>query len=255
MSASRLILATVHGWGFNARIFDPLLEPLRQAGITLCCIELPGHGQRGDIPVDSTLPDWAEDCLEALPEGPVALLGWSLGGQVALQIAIRNPQRIGALVLVSTTPKFVAGPDWAYGCAPVVLDRFARDLETHYEGTLDDFLFLQLQGRREARTLIPRLRAALRTGGSPTPAGLRAGLEILRTTDLRLDVQHGVQVPLLLVAGRRDRLVPPEAVDWLAQALRTEIIWFEKAGHASFLSDPGTFCRLLSGFLNGCDYA
>ncbi len=250
-----MTLAMVHGWGFNARVFDPLLAPLRQAGINPYCIELPGHGQRCDTPVDPTLLGWSKDCLEELPEGPVALLGWSLGGQVALQVAIRNPERIGALVLVSTTPKFMTGPDWAYGLAPAVLDRFAWDLETHYEGTLDDFLFLQLQGRREARILIPRLRAALRTGGVPTPDGLRTGLGILRTTDLRVEVQHGAAVPLLLVAGRRDRLVPSEAGDWLAQALRTDIHWFEKAGHAPFLSDPEAFCRHVSGFLNGCDRA
>ncbi len=255
MPPPHLTLATVHGWGFNARVFDPLREPLTRAGIDLFCAELPGHGGRGDEVVDPTLPAWAADCLDALPADPVALLGWSLGGQVALEIAIRHPQRIGALILVSATPKFMEGPDWIYGCDPAVLDRFARDLETDYKGILDDFLFLQLQGRGEARTLIPRLRAALRMGGAPTPVGLRAGLEILRTTDLRVDVRDGVRVPVLLVAGRLDRLVPPEAEEWLAQALRTEPHWFEKAGHAPFLSDPEAFCRLLAGFLTGLDHA
>jgi pimeloyl-[acyl-carrier protein] methyl ester esterase len=244
-----MTLVLVHGWGFNARVFDPLREPFEQVGIETSCVELPGHGRRKEDRVDPTLAAWAEDCLESLPETPVALLGWSLGGQVALEIAIRNPERVTALILVSTTPRFVTGSDWPHGHDPGTFDRFARDLENDYSGTLEDFLFLQVRGRGEARTLIPRMRTALQAGGSPTPAGLRAGLEILRTVDLRTAVRDGIPLPVLLVAGRRDRLVPPEAVEWLARALSAGTHWFEEAGHAPFLSDPAEFCRVLSGYL------
>ncbi len=70
------------------------------------------------------------------------VLGWSLGGQIALQLATRMTLR--ALVLISATPKFVADTSWPYGMSPAVFAQFFAKLNENMEMTVQDFLSLQV---------------------------------------------------------------------------------------------------------------
>ena len=63
-----------------------------------------------------------------------ALLGWSLGGQFALDLAAAMPAGIERLALVSTTPRFLAAPGWPFGTAPVLLARLAEQLRAGTQG-------------------------------------------------------------------------------------------------------------------------
>ncbi|MHB0983615.1 MAG: alpha/beta fold hydrolase, partial [Thiobacillus sp.] len=81
MTSPKPILALVHGWGMNARVFDALAARLA-ADFEVRALDLPGHGGRDDV-ADNTLQGWADDLAQRLPDG-ATLLGWSLGGQVAM---------------------------------------------------------------------------------------------------------------------------------------------------------------------------
>jgi pimeloyl-[acyl-carrier protein] methyl ester esterase len=54
------------------------------------------------------------------------VLGWPLGGMLAIEPGRRHPLYLRALILMATTPKFLAGPDWEHGLDPAVLDVLAR---------------------------------------------------------------------------------------------------------------------------------
>jgi pimeloyl-[acyl-carrier protein] methyl ester esterase len=180
-----------------------------------------------------------------------ALLGWSLGGQLALQAALQAPARITALVLVASTPRFVSGDDWLHGMAGPVFDRFAAGLTQDWQALVDEFLQLQVRGGRAADSTLQALRAALAAQGPPRPAALAAGLELLRHTDLRPAVAQ-INVPALVVGGQHDRITPPAAQAWLAQALPQGCsVQIERAGHAPFLSHPQQFAAALQQFLSG----
>ncbi len=243
-------LLLIHGWGFNRRVFDPLLEPLARAGIQASFWELPGHGRQIGVEVAPTLGAWAGACHSHLPRAPQVILGWSLGGQVAVELALRYPKQVQGLILVSTTPRFVAGADWEDGHDIQVFERFAGELEVQYEKTLSDFLWLQLRNPETAHRVVPKLRDALARGGAPTLAGLRAGLEILKTSDQREALRGGLPQPTALLAGKQDRLVLPGAIKWLAGALGIEAVWLTRGGHVPFLTDPDWFTQEVRGFLN-----
>jgi pimeloyl-[acyl-carrier protein] methyl ester esterase len=95
------------------------------------------------------------------------------------------------------------------------------------------------------------LRAALAAQGPPRPAALAAGLEILRSTDLRAALAQ-IKQPALVVGGQHDRITPPAALAWLAAALpRATTVQIERAGHAPFVSHPQDFAQSLVAFLSG----
>lgn len=242
-------LVLLHGWGLNLRIWDGLASSL--AGeLQVLRIDLPGHG-RSPWPFDAgggTLERQAELIAAALPPR-CTLLGWSLGGQLALRIARACPQQIERLVLVATTPRFVAGEDWPNGVAPAVLEDFAARLAQDTEGTVADFLELQLRGSAGAGHEHAALRAALLAHGRADPAALDSGLSILRTADLRAEL-GAVGQPALVLAGQYDRLTPPAASRALALALpRGRYHELRRGAHAPFLSHAAEVVGQLRDFL------
>src|SRR5215207_9840914 len=106
-------LVCLHGWGMNLRVCDLLRDALAQQCETWA-IDLAGHGRSPWLPGHASFDVQVEDVLEVLPTR-CALLGWSFGGKLAIEIAARAPARIAALVLTSVSPKFAQSADWPHG--------------------------------------------------------------------------------------------------------------------------------------------
>ena len=245
--AGGLPLVCLHGWGLNLRVFDALREDLGDAQ-PLVALDLPGHGASAWDASRAGFDAQVDAVLEALPPR-CALLGWSLGGQLALQTAARAPDRVARLVLVATTPRFVAEATWPHGMADSVMQRFATQLASDWHQTVEDFLQLQVRGSRDATAALAQLQRALREHGEAQPAALAAGLEILKSVDLR-DVAAQVHVETLVVSGQHDRITPPGASAWLAATLpHAHAVELPRAGHAPFLSHAPDFTRELRVFL------
>ena len=79
----------------------------------------------------------------------------------------------------------------------------------NWRQTLNDFVWLQIRGSRNAEATQRRVRAALDDHGAPRPEALRTDMRLLATVDLRAAVS-GLGQPSLLIAGQNDRVVPPE---------------------------------------------
>lgn len=239
-------LVLLHGWGLHSGAWTTLLPELGQR-FRVTCIDLPGHG-RSPAPPESFGLESAATAIAAIAPPGAAWLGWSLGGQLALAAALAGAA-IRRLVLVATTPRFVAAPDWPCGMAAATLAGFAASLAEDHRKTLRDFLTLQLRGDRHAATLLAELRRTLAEHGDPDPAALRGGLEILGCTDLRARLAV-VRQPVLVIAGERDRLTPAEAGRRLAAGVRDgRVLVLPGAAHAPFLTHPAEFVAALSEFL------
>lgn len=245
MQSSKPVLALVHGWGMNARVFDELAV-LLAAAFEVRAFDLPGHGGR-DAAADNTLQGWADDLAQQLPEG-ATLLGWSLGGQVAMRAALDHPHKIARLVLLASTPKFVATEDWPHGMAPADLQDFGAALLAEPEATLLRFLSLQTRGMAGQKTLLQRLRQTLLAAPVASAEALAGGLAMLRDTDLRAVLPQLAQ-PVLVLHGALDTLTPPAAGAWLAEALpRARHIAFCRAAHAPHLSHAAEVAAAIGRF-------
>jgi len=240
-------LVLLHGWGLHGGIWDglvPLLEPY----FRVTRIDLPGHGNSA-WSGEATLDRFAAAVLAAAPP-QAGWAGWSLGGLVALRAALLAPQRVHALALVASTPSFVRRPGWPSAMLPALLDTFVNELEQDYTRTLSRFLALQVRGAAQSTQVLKDLRRQMLARAQPQPSALRAGLEILRDTDLRT-AAAGLPVPVLLLAGERDTLVPLQGIRDTTQLIpgaRCQVV--EAAGHAPFIAAPGEVAHALAGFFS-----
>lgn len=234
----------LHGWGLHGGIWAET-----RAALPGRTPDLPGYGDT--CPLSPYTAEALADEVAAGLEVPVNLVGWSMGGMVALALAARHPHKVAKLVLVGTSPAFVNRAGWKHGLAPEVLADFAVDLTRDYRATLLRFLALQARGGDAARAVVARLRATVFARGEPVPAVLAAGLELLRGVDLR-DVAARVDCPTLVIHGVHDTLCPAAAGRWLAEQIPlARLALHEGASHAPFISHPAWFIDTVGAFLHG----
>ena len=244
-------LVLLHGWGLNVRVWDGLVEELRDR-FRMIAVDLPGHGRSPWSPGRNTPAEqaWLLHSTLASVSNRYCLLGWSLGGQIALDLAAAMPAQVDRLVLVATTPRFTAAPDWPYGMKADAITKMATQLREDYQKTVRDFLDLQVRGSLEGESVIEQLRKALFVHGQAKPEALEAGLGTLATSDLRPTLPH-VRTPALVIAGQNDRITAPAASRALAEALPdARYVEMRRAAHTPFLSHRKEFAAVLERFLH-----
>ena len=247
MRSPRPVLALLHGWGMNARVFDTLAG-LLAADFDVRPLNLPGHGGREAL-ADNALQAWADDLACQLPDDAM-LLGWSLGGQVAMRAALDHPRKVIRLILLGSTPKFVATADWLHGMASADLQEFGAALLAEPEATLLRFLSLQTRGMTGQKALLQRLRMTLLAAPAADREALAAGLATLRDTDLRAELPQLAQ-PTLVLHGALDTLTPAAAGAWLADTLpNAQRIELARAAHAPHLSHGEDVAAAIARFAN-----
>ncbi len=251
-SGSPLLL--IHGWGMHGGMWSHAAEKLAQH-FNVYAVDLPGHGystnHSDSSPVTSGLTlDSIVDELSDQFDEPLAVCGWSLGGQVALRWALRHPQQVERLVMVASTPCFVRLEDWKYALSVEILEEFAASLQHHYAQTLKRFLSLQVRGSEQEREMLAIMRDGLFSRGEPDINSLQSGLDILRSSDLRGTLSE-VKQAMLVLAGERDTLIPLQASQYLASRTPNgRLAMIKGAAHAPFLSHPNEFVEHVVNFLN-----
>lgn len=243
-------LILLHGWAMHSGVFDALASHL-SSRFTLHLVDLPGHGHSHD----SALPLAIEPVVDALVQHvPRALwAGWSLGGLFALHAAATRPDAVAGLAMLCASPKFVRSDDWPHGMPPSVFRGFAAGLRADYRATLDRFIALEAFGSDDARGEIRTLRDEVFARGEPATRVLADGLLLLEDSDLR-DVLPTITMPTLWLAGRRDRLVDPRAMQAAAaQVPNARVVVCEHAGHAPFLTHAADVADELAAFARGID--
>jgi len=240
-------LLLIHGWGMHGGMWGQVAGQLAESH-RVHSVDLPGHG--GSRACTPYALDNLVQQLSAQFDEPLAIVGWSLGGQVALRWAQLHPAQVHKLALVATTPCFVQQAGWSCAMAADTLQEFAASLLQNHALTLKRFLALQLRGSENERELLLDLRARLYANGEPDIAALQGGLDILRDTDMRKQLTHIAQ-STLVIAGERDTLTPSAASEYLAQTLpNARLVKIPGAAHAPFLSHPQIFMQHLTSFLN-----
>lgn len=240
-------LTMLHGWGLNGAVWNGLRDTLAERYM-LHIIDLPGHGHSGCAAI-ATIETMTDAVVDAIP-GRSHVLGWSLGGLIAQDLARRHADRINKLMLVATTPCFLQRDNWPYAVSPTVLADFGSRLSNNYAATIKRFLALQVLNTPNMRDTITELHKAITSRGNPDLVALNAALQILRATDLRGQVEH-ISLPTLVLQGDHDALTPEPAGRWLADKLpNAHYVMMPYGAHAPFLSHREAFLRELNAFLN-----
>jgi len=239
----------LHGWGMNADVWEDVIADLSPS-FRVTAIDLPGHGRSHDAGHDYSLNELANQVMKVTPPGSV-LVGWSLGGLAAMQLALEYPGHINKLVLVASSPQFIKSDDWPDGMDPDVLDGFAGDLQGDYEHTLKRFIAIQTMGSDNAREEQRILRDRVFRHGHPVLAALDGGLKILQRANLRPRLAE-IACPVLLLSGEKDTLFCEKAANTTLHLLKNgKLSVIKGAGHAPFLSHRPEFLQELRTFQNG----
>lgn len=236
----------LHGWAMHTGVWRNFAQALAETRQVIC-LDLPGHGLS-----ESVQPYSLESVVDAiyreLPEKACVLVGWSLGGNIALRLAEKYPQRIKSLVLIASNPHFVKTESWL-GIHPQVLKEFANGLQKNCASTLLRFMSLQVQGKAGAKSHLKQIKAAMQECDTPAPEVLMAGLNVLQTADQRKTLSS-LKIPVLMILGEQDTLVPV-LVGEQCQLLQTQIDIkiIAGAGHVPFITDQDRVLALMRSFM------
>jgi iron complex outermembrane receptor protein len=211
----------------------------------LLLVDLPGH-YRSALPSQrpsvETMATDLERLLVTLREPPAHVVGLSLGGCVALALALRAPDRLRSLTVVNAFAHLrPAGP----GAALRLGARLAL-LATAPMSTVAAFV---------ARGLFPRpehgpLRAAATQSLARTSRGAYlAGVRALAAFDARA-AEPAVKCPTMIVAGAEDAVVAVEDKEWLARSIAgARYVLVPGSGHATNADNPAAFNAALADFI------
>jgi len=239
------VVLLLHGLGVTGESWSLQFPALIEAGLRPLAPDLRGFGHSSYPGGGGRIATFAGDMaalLEQLDVAPAHVVGISLGGTVALQLALDHPELVRKLVLVNTfarlRPKGVRG--YLY---------FAlRMLMVHTLG-------IPAQARAVAKHMFPKpeqesSRADLiRQVSQANPKAYRATMRALARFDV-LDRLGALVLPTLIITGSEDSTVDPENQKMLVERIpnaRQEII--PGAGHAVSVDAPETFNRILPDFI------
>lgn len=237
-------LVLIHGWGMNGAVWQQSVASLCKH-FTVHVVDLPGYGNSAHCHAED-LDALAEQVLLEAPDNAI-WVGWSLGGLVATQVALRHPERVKKLVTVASSPKFAAEKGWR-GIKPAVLKAFTEQLVEDFQATIERFMALQAMGSPSARSDVKRLKKAVLSRPLPNPDSLLAGLRLLADIDLRQEL-HRLEMPFLRLYGRLDGLVPVKVAIEVKKTLdNSEHYVFPHSSHAPFMTEADDFCSALMTF-------
>lgn len=239
-------LVLVHGWAMHSGVWGGFAVELANH-YQVILVDLPGHG-RSKAVSPFTLEKITAQLAQVIPDKPCHWLAWSLGTQVMLQFASVYPERTDKLILLAGTPCFVGKDNWP-GMAGRVLDSFAEMLTLDGEDTIMRFLSLQVKNIDHAKSILAKLKTALKSAKFPNQQTLQDGLKILKTADLR-QVMASLQQPTCAILGAHDSLVSANAGAAMQRLLPDmQLHLIERAGHTPFLSHPAETIKLTLNFL------
>lgn len=226
----------IHGSGDSSRIWRLQIEHLGTP--QAFAIDLPGHGQRPDtLPTEVTVQEYAHAAYEIvigelLLEKPT-IAGHSLGGAVALTMALEYGSQLGGLILIGTGARLRVHP---------TLLEDARQTPQQAQHRLSELAVAQ-----ENSPAVPQSVRQEQT--PPGPTILYRDLAACNIFDVmsRLDEIH---LPTLIICGSDDRLTPPKYSEYLHKHLsNSRLHVLTNAGHYVMREQPTRVNQLIEEWL------
>jgi len=240
----RPAILLLHALGADRRLWDPVTALL--PGHAVLTYEFPGHGQAPVPEEPFTIHDLAERLAVAIRDGgwrPVHVVGVSLGGLVAQDMAAHHPDLVERLVLVDTVATYPveqvarwherAAIARSSGLAPLI----DVTLQTWFTPG-----FLAADG--------PQVQLVRSMFATTDPRGYALACEALADTDTRA-LAGRISAPTLVVCGDEDMPAFVDAARWFAASIpRAELFWLSPARHMGILEHPDQFATRLRAFLD-----
>jgi len=230
------LLLFVHAAGSNGNTWHRQLAACATEHSPLA-FDFPGHGRSGGTQSLKSISAY-RDCLYGLMQGlrlrPAVLIGRSMGGAVAMELALAHPERVRALVLVATAARFDLPPPMLETWRNVMHGRAQQPFTTEAFSPKTDFAVMREAWMEQVKT-DPRVRYF--------------DLVACNAFDITARLS-AIKCPTLIIAGRDDTITPADR----AAALHTGIPGstlsiIDDAGHTVPNEKPDVFNQTMTDFL------
>jgi pimeloyl-ACP methyl ester carboxylesterase len=198
----------------------------------------------------ATMADDAATVLESVGvEGPVHVAGFSGGAQIGQQLALRHPEFVRSLVLVSTWARMDS-----YFRAVLEMFRWLFDAAPSERAALEAFfLWIYTPRAHDDGTVAAIIEETLATPSTQPPEAFHRQLDAF-TSHFLVEELHRIAVPTLVLAGGLDIAAPPRYGEAVADAIpgATFEVWAEEA-HQPFQEVPDAFNARVDSFWRSVD--
>jgi len=232
------LFVLVHAAGGNAGMWRRQCEGLAGAHSALA-LDLPGHGRSSGVeglPSVEAYADFVARFVEALRLRPFVLVGRSMGGAVAMVMALRRPSLVQGLVLACTAARFAFSAEQLATHRDVARGRLPQQFTTETFSPATGMDLMREAWMEQVKT-DPRVRYA--------------DLLACQAFDGRELLAH-IRTPTLVVAGADDQATPVALAEELARAIAgARLTVIARAGHQAPLEQAEEFNRLVVDFAGG----
>jgi 3-oxoadipate enol-lactonase len=237
-------IVLIHGFCGSSAYWEQIVQTLSKTN-RLIVPALRGHGMSSAVNDPYSIDDMATDIkllLDGLEIKNVIMLGHSLGGYVTLSFAEQYPELLSAFGLVHST---------AY-----------QDHDEAKQGRLDNVKLICENGIDPLiKNLVPKLfspdhvkempnevKYVTEIGLNTSVTGAKGALSAMRERPDRQEVLKSAQIPVLLIAGKYDQLIPVEKVFSVNGPIIKQIL-MEDTGHLGMIENPAKMTQIIQDFI------
>lgn len=255
---NRQVAILIHGWSSSWFALSPIM-PMMAQRFSCIAIDLPGFGQSPRLPQRATIPAYAELIAKLITEvsdGPVVLVGHSMGGMTSLTLAVRYPMLVERMVLICPTitgklstfinlfiwPVTVMG---AFGLGGWLVSRVENTVVGITDSLMRPISFAERSGISEKD--YARLRADARR---PDQGRVRAECYRAMLENNLAGQLSRVEPPALAIWGAEDNTVPLRDAGVVAdESPQIDLRIIPKAGHWPHFETADSLRRIVAAYL------
>jgi pimeloyl-ACP methyl ester carboxylesterase len=231
------LLLFIHGAGSNGNTWHHQIAAFAERHSPLA-FDFPGHGRSGGMESLKSIAAYREHLctfMEVLHMRPCVLIGRSMGGAVAMDLALTHPARVRALVLVATAARFDLPQAMLDTWKTVMLGRASQPFTTEAFSPKADFATMREAWMEQVKT-DPRVRY----------------FDLVACNQFNCSTQLGaITMPTLIVAGRDDTITPLDRAEMLHAGIAgSKLVVIDDAGHSVPTEKPAEFNAAVANFLS-----
>lgn len=218
-------LYIIHGWTYTVEPWKKTLEILRENGLTVKMLHVPGLTEESKKIF--TIDDYVKWADENIPDGAIAL-GHSNGGRILLNLCARKPEKLKYLILLDSAGVFETS------VRKKIVERLAKIGKPLKKISLLDKIFHKITGS---------------TDYSHAPENMKKTLVNMLESDKTLNLSK-VETKTFILWGKKDTTTPPRQATMMYEGLpNAELKFYANWTHAPYISNPEELAKVLTGLL------